>query len=63
MTNFEKMTASPEALAKALISIIDCAACPADCKEYKSQAKCHRDILRWLKEESKRKATEGKKGN
>lgn len=54
-TNFDRITESPEALAKALVNIIDCATCPAECKEYKSQAKCYRDILQWLKQEKKRK--------
>ncbi len=54
-TNFDWITESPKALAKALVNIIDCATCPAECKEYKSQAKCYRDILQWLKQEKKRK--------
>ena len=51
MTNFESITASPEALAEFISGLSACCDCPADklCANYQE---CYKAILAWLKQEN-----------
>lgn len=54
-TNFQRITASPEALAEFIENRCNCISCPTECpatemcNDYKS---CYRAMVEWLKQES-----------
>ena len=50
-TNFQRITASPEALAEFISGFSACCDCPADklCVNYQE---CYKAMLEWLKQES-----------
>lgn len=52
MTNFERITESPETLADFLAWNVQCTICPADEICERNMGECEMSMLEWLKEES-----------
>lgn len=52
MTNFDRITESPETLGNFLAWSLDCRMCPAEGVCWKNQGECFMSMLEWLKEES-----------